>query len=59
MCGETGGILGMDAESVIKRMRSHLPLKFEVAKGAPRADGVIFTINESTKKVVGIERISF
>jgi calcineurin-like phosphoesterase len=49
----------MDAESVIKRMRSHLPLKFEVAKGAPRADGVIFTINESTKRVVGVERISF
>ena len=59
MCGETGGILGMDAESVVKRMRSHLPLKFEVAGGAPRADGVIFTLNESTRRVTSVERISF
>ena len=59
MCGESGGILGMDADSVVKRMRSHLPLKFEAAKGAPKADGVIFTLNESTKRVTAIERISF
>lgn len=59
MCGETGGILGMDAESVVKRMRSHLPLKFEPAKGKPRADGVIFILNEASGKVTEIRRISF
>ena len=59
MCGESGGILGMDAASVVARMRSHLPLKFEVAKGAPRANGVIFTLCEGSGKVTEIKRITF
>ena len=59
MCGESGGILGMDAEGVVKRMRTHLPLKFEVAKGRPRADGAIFTVDEKSGKVTEIKRISF
>ena len=59
MCGESGGILGMDAASVVKRMRSHLPLKFEAASGVPRADGVIFTVDERSGKTTSIERVSF
>lgn len=57
MCGESGGILGMDAECVVKRMRSHLPLKFEVAKGAPTADGVIFDIDTASGRVRALERV--
>ena len=59
MCGESDGILGMDAASVVKRMRSHLPLKFEAASGVPRADGVIFTVDERSGKTTSIERVSF
>ena len=33
MCGESGGVLGMDSETVIKKMRTRLPIKFIPAKG--------------------------
>lgn len=59
MCGESGGILGMDADSVVKRMRSHLPLKFETASGPVRADGVIFTVDERSGRTTNVKRISF
>lgn len=59
MCGETGGILGMDPACIQKRMRTHLPLKFECAKGPVRADGVIFTVDEHSGKTTSLERVSF
>lgn len=57
MCGESGGILGMDAEGVVKRMKSRLPLKFEAASGAPEADGVIFELSGANFAVKNIERV--
>ncbi|MBR7116097.1 MAG: YmdB family metallophosphoesterase [Clostridia bacterium] len=59
MCGETMGILGMEPESVVKRMRTHLPIRFEPAQGKPRADGVIITVDERSRKTTEIKRISF
>ncbi len=59
MCGESEGVLGMNPEMIVKRMRSHLPHKFAPSKGAPTADGVIFTLDESSKRVTEIERIVF
>jgi metallophosphoesterase (TIGR00282 family) len=59
MCGESGGVLGMDAETVVERQRTSLPIPFKAASGAPRADGVIFDFDTKTKRVVKIERISF
>ena len=59
MCGESGGILGMDAEEVVKRMRTHLPLKFEPASGKVIANAVIFTVDEKSGRTTEIKRISF
>lgn len=59
MCGESGGVLGMDPSLVVKQLRSRMPIKFEPAKGAPSADGVIFEVNQSNGKVLSIERIKF
>ena len=59
MCGESGGILGMDAETVVLRMRSNLPYSFKAASGKCRADGVIFTLDTSKGVITEIERISF
>lgn len=59
MCGETGGILGMEPMGVVKRMRTHLPLKFEPARGEVRADGVIFTVDEQSGRTLSVERVSF
>ena len=57
MCGESGGVLGMDAERVVLRMRSHMPHPFIVASGECVADGVIFELDEKTKRVVKVRPV--
>ena len=59
MCGETGGILGMDPDVVVERMRTSLPHNFKLASGPCRADGVIFTLDTTSGRVTNIESISF
>ncbi len=59
MCGESGGVLGMDAERVVEKMRTRLPLGFKAASGEPRADGVIFELDMSSGRVVAVERVKF
>ena len=59
MCGETGGVLGMDAEVVVEKMRTRLPIKFKAALGEPVADGVIFDYDMTAKRVVSLERVKF
>ena len=57
MCGERGGILGMDKERVILRMRSHIPYPFKVAPGECEADGVVFTLDNGSGRAVSAERV--
>ena len=59
MCGETGGVIGMDSAVVVERMRTHLPIPFKAASGACRADGVIFTLDTSKGVVTNIESVEF
>ncbi len=59
MCGESGGVLGMDAECVVERMRTHIAHKFKASSGACEANGVIFTLDTASKRVTNIERITF
>lgn len=59
MCGEGDGILGMDKETVIERMRTHLPHKFKASAGAPFANGAIFDIDSVTKHTKSVKRIKF
>ena len=59
MCGESGGIMGMDPASVIVKMKARLPGRFKLAQGPVVADGVIFTVDELSKKTTAIERIRF
>lgn len=59
MCGETGGVLGMDAESVVLRMRSHLPHSFKAADGKCAADGAIFTLDTASGKVTDVKCVRF
>ena len=58
MCGESGGILGMDIGTVLFKMRTKLPGKFKVSSGEPYADGVVFTLDKDGK-AVAVERIKF
>ena len=59
MCGESGGILGMEINSVLFKMKTKLPGKFKCADGEPFADGVIFTLDEGSGRVTEIKRIKF
>ena len=59
MCGESGGILGMDKDTVIKRMTSHLPHKFVAADGPCVANGVIFDFDISLGRVASVTPVSF
>ena len=59
MCGESGGVLGMEPLGVVERMRTHLSRKFSPASGKVIADGVIFTVDTSSGRVTDIERIEF
>ncbi len=57
MCGESGGILGMDAEGIVARMKSRLPVKYTPAKGACVANGVIFDFDTTLKRVISVQRV--
>ena len=59
MCGESGGVLGMNPELVVKQMRSRAPIRFEAACGSCKATGVIFDVDANSGKVTKIERLSF
>ncbi len=59
MCGESGGILGMDPEIVVLRMRTNLPHSFKSASGRCHADGVIFTLDENTGRVTDVRPVGF
>ena len=59
MCGPVDGILGTDADAVIHRFRTLMPTRFSVASGTVQAQGVIFDVDESAKKVRSVKRVSF
>lgn len=57
MCGESGGILGMDIPGVMRKVRARMPGKLKAADGAPFADGVIFELVGA--KCTSVKRIKF
>lgn len=59
MCGESGGILGMEKGSVIFKMKTKLPGRFKCAEGNVVADAVIFDVDEATARVRETKRIRF
>ena len=59
MCGESEGILGMDPDVVVLRMRSNLPHSFKAASGRCHADGVIFTLDNSSGRVIEVKPVGF
>ena len=56
MCGPVDGILGTDAEAVIRKFRTHMPQKFLPAQGPLQIQGALFILNEANC-VTGVERI--
>jgi metallophosphoesterase (TIGR00282 family) len=57
MCGESGGILGIETGSVIDSVMTHMPPRFSVAKGAVSADGAVFTVDLNKHVVTEVKRV--
>lgn len=57
MCGESGGILGIEKESVINSIRYRMPPKFAAAKGKVEASGALFTLDTKTGRVTDVKRV--
>ena len=59
MCGESGGILGVDADFIVEKMRTRMPGRYKVADGECVANGAIFEIDEKTNRVTSVKRVKF
>ncbi len=59
MTGPVNGVIGADAQSVIERMRTKIPVYFKVADGEIRAHGVLFEFDTDKRRVTGLERVTF
>ena len=59
MTGPYDSILGRVKETVLGSMLSGVPNTMTVATGDPRVCGVVVTVDGSTGKATGIERITF
>lgn len=59
MCGESGGVIGMQSDGIVLRMRTRLPHKFTPAPGKVVANGVVFTLDTTSGKVTKALRVSF
>lgn len=58
MTGPYEGILGVDRELVLEKFMTHMPVKFEVAKGTVQFNGALLDIDEKTGRTQEIKRIA-
>ena len=57
MCGPWQSVIGMEVDNIVKRFRTALPTRFEVAKGSIVCGAVSLTFDKLTGKAVSIERL--
>lgn len=57
MTGPLDGVLGMRKEDVLRKFKTQLPTRFEVASGREQLNGVLIHIDDATKRATKIERI--
>lgn len=58
MTGPYEGIIGVDKDIVINKFVTHMPVKYEVARGSTQFNAVYLQIDEKNGKTVRIERIN-
>ena len=58
MTGAFDSVIGIRKEEAIAKFLTLLPVKFEVAKGNIRLNGVLVEVDEVTGRALGIERIN-
>jgi calcineurin-like phosphoesterase len=58
MCGPWNSVLGMDREIILRRFRTGLPERFEVAQETGVISGVVLTVERETGRALAIQRIA-
>lgn len=58
MTGPKNSVLGIKPEIIIERMKTNMPARFETAEGECCLQGVIFEIDKTTGRCVGVKRIN-
>jgi 2',3'-cyclic-nucleotide 2'-phosphodiesterase len=58
-CGPRDGVIGMDKESVFRRMVNQLPARFDVASGPAMLSGVKMTLDSRSGRAIEIERVQY
>jgi metallophosphoesterase (TIGR00282 family) len=56
--GPHESVLGREIEPIVRRFMTHLPQRFEVAKGRVLLQGALIEVDENTGRARGIQRIS-
>ena len=59
MTGPWPSVLGMDKDIILKRFRTAMPIRFEVANEPGVICGVVINVQLETGRAVGIERVRF
>ncbi len=54
MCGAVDSVLGVKKECVIKKFRTHMPVKFENPSGETEIDGALFSFDRSEGRTVSV-----
>lgn len=57
MTGAHDSVIGRKVENVLKSFRTQMPFPFEIATGDLKMNGILVTIDSTTKKAEHIERI--
>jgi calcineurin-like phosphoesterase len=57
MSGARDSVIGIRKELSIQRFLTQMPVRYEIAKKDPVLCGVVVSIDESTGKATGIERV--
>lgn len=57
MTGARDSVIGIRKELSIQRFLTQMPVRYEIAKNDPVLCGVVISINESTGRASGIERV--
>ena len=57
MTGPIDSVIGVNKSAILRRFLTGLPVKFTVAKGPSRINGVFFDVDEKTGRAYSIKRI--
>ena len=57
MTGVIESVLGVKPELVIEKQRTHMPVRFDLADGPCKLEGVLLDVDEKTGRCTGIQRV--